>query len=180
MFSLSSKMLMTGAALGMLLGMAEAQAVTLDYAVTDLTDTAVGEDLWQYTYTLTGTLAPATSFLLKFDPSLYGDLQDPAPAVDGWLLQVTQPDAGLGAEGLLTATVDSPGPSVSPATFLLNVVWLGTGAPGAQLFEVQNDTFNVIDSGTTTVAAVVPVPAAGWLMGAGLLSLGRMVRRRAA
>ena len=177
MYSLARKgLLLGGVAAAALLMTVESQAATIQFTASDLADTTAGEDLWQYAYTVTGTFAASTGFEILFDPTLFGALQEPGLGVQGWLTTVIQPSTVLPAEGLLTATVDAPDPAVSPAgPFLLNVVWLGNGAPGAQAFHEFDDAFNTTSSGNTTP---VPVPAAGLLFGTGLVSLWRAARRR--
>jgi hypothetical protein len=179
MYSLSRKGFLAGGVAAALLMAVESQAATIQFTASDLADTTSGEDLWQYAYTVTGTFAAFTGFEILFDPTQFGALQEPGSGVPGWLTTVIQPDPGLPAEGLLTAAVDAPDPSVSPAgPFLLNVVWLGNGAPGTQAFHEFDDAFNVTFSGTTTGASAVPLPAAGLLLGTGLVSLWRAARRR--
>ena len=151
-----------------------AHAVTVQYETIDLADVVSGEDLWQYRYQVSGTFETFGGFNLLFEPGSYSQLEEPPPVVNAdWAVTVTQPAPGLPADGLYTATALSAPPDLS-STFVLNVVWLGGGSPGAQPFDVFNSTFDVIETGVTTV---VPLPAAGWLLGAGLILIARRRRR---
>lgn len=154
-----------------------AWATTITFTAVDLVNTTPGQDLWQYRYTVNGSFVAFGGFNLLFDAGLYTLLQDPAPAVNAdWTVVVTQPDAGLGTSGLYTATALTGSPSLADA-FTLDFVWLGTGKPGSQPFEVFDDSFSVIEVGRTTVprgGTPVPAPTTLVLLASGLMLLRRM------
>ena len=151
-----------------------ASAATVQYEAIDLADVVSGEDLWQYRYQVSGTFEAFGGFNVLFDPASYSQLEDPPPAVNAdWALSVIQPDTGLPADGLYTATALNGTPDLT-SPFILNVVWLGVASPGSQAFEVFNATFDIIETGVTSVSAV-PLPTAGWLL---VMALGGVRRRR--
>ena len=51
--------------------------------------------------------------------------------------------------------------------FVVDFIWRGTGTPGSQPFEIFDDTFAVIDEGTTTT---IPEPTTGAIKSAGIVS----------
>lgn len=167
--------------LGMLLqwGMAwpgAAQAITVRFESLDLPDTTPGQDLRQYRYTVSDfTFTAGHGFDVLFDPALYQALEDPPPPVNAdWDVIVLQPDPVLPDVGRYDALAVVDNPSLADL-FTVSFVWLGTGTPGAQPFEVFDSSFQVIASGRTAPLAVaVPEPASLVLIGLGLggLALG--------
>jgi hypothetical protein len=155
------------------------QAATITYTATDLVDNLPGQDVWQYRYTANGSFVAFGGFDVFFDASLYSLLQDPAPAVNNdWSINITQPIPALPAAGIYTATAFSSTPSLANE-FTLNFVWLGAGRPGSQSFDVFDDTFLIIDQGSTSLPrgnTPVPEPASLFLIASSLLLL-RLVRK---
>ena len=152
-------------------------AATLQFEATDLVDTTVGQDLWQYRYVPTASFNAFEGFNVLFAPTLYSDLQDPPAPVNGdWAAASTQPDAGLPADGLYTATAQLDNAALTDP-FTITFVFHGAGAPGSQSFEFFNSNFDVVGSGLTTPVNVVPLPAAVMLFGSGLFALGARRRR---
>lgn len=138
------------------------------FTASDLPDVIPGQDLWHYSYTVSGPLPAFSSVNLLFSSALYSDLfvTGSGPEVIGL---ETQPDASLGADGQLTVTAIIDLLASTSATVDLDFVWLSVGAPGSQAFEVLDDQFNVIGSGQTALSgAVQTVPEPGTL---GLLGL---------
>jgi hypothetical protein len=154
-----------------------AWAATITFTATDLPDAVPGQDLWHYQYTVNGIFVAFGGFEVLFDAGRYSLLQDPAPAVNGdWSVVITQPDAGLGTSGLYTATALTGAPSLAN-TFALDFVWLGSGNPGSQPFDVFDDSFALIAQGSTTArggSTPVPEPTSIALVAAGLLLLRRV------
>jgi len=150
-------------------------ATTINYGVNN-----IAGNTWEYTYAVSNdTLSVAIEeFTIFFDVGLYENLVAPSAPVD-WDPLVIQPDPGLPDNGFydaleLTAVGIAPGNSV--AGFSVQFDFLGAGTPGDQSFDIVNPiTFGVIDSGVTRVSAV-PLPAALWLFGSGILSLLGVVR----
>ncbi|KFB74198.1 MAG: hypothetical protein AW09_000519 [Candidatus Accumulibacter phosphatis] len=155
---------------GLLLG-GPVQAVTLEYAASDLLDLA-GQDRWSYQYQLSGRFGAFASVNLLYPADRYADLAfsaPPDPAV--WSSLITAPDPRFPADGLLGLTaLVATRPLKLP--FTLEFTWLGTGSPGTQDFEILDDGFNVIERGSSTPLAAPGLPEPGsLLLVAGALAL---------
>ena len=98
-------------------------------------------------------------------------LEDPASFVNSdWDILVLQPDTFLPDNGVYDALALINNPSLLD-TFSLSFVWLGTGTPGSQSFELYDNTFNVIETGVTrTNGTNVPEPTTIFLLGSGILA----------
>lgn len=158
-----------------------AHAVTLSATALDLPDTVVGEDLWQLNYTLGGSLASFNGVNLIFPFADFSGLDlitSPAPDLSAAL---SPTDAASSFDGLLTLTAQSDLPTSYTTTFSVNFTKLTAQALSPQSFEVFDDSFNVVDSGTLSInVGLPPVPEPSTLA---LLSLGAvfmvcMQRRR--
>jgi hypothetical protein len=148
-------------------------AITISYQATDLADTTPGEDLWQYSYSVSGyTFNQDYGFTVLFDYSLYSKLEDPPPSVNAdWDPLVLQPDLGLPADGTYDALALVDNASLANS-FTLSFVWLGSGTPGSQPFDVYDPDFQIIEEGrTTSGAAAIPEPATLLLLGSGFIGL---------
>ena len=134
--------------------------VTFRFAVVDLADTTPGQDLWEYSYQVTGlTLTAGQGFTIFFDLSLCTLLQNPPPFVNAdFDLLTVPPDLALHSNGFYDAQALRNNPSFADP-FKLRFVWLGTGgaAPGAQPYTVYNADFTTQSQGQTTS---VPEPSA--------------------
>lgn len=135
--------------------------VTISYVATNLTDMTPGQDLWSYTYQVSGlSLTGSQGFDIYFDQTLYTDLQSPPPAVNSdWNVISIQPDLALDSDGFYDAQAQVNNPSLADP-FTLSFVWLGTGDPGSQLFEIYDTDFSVLDQGYTVAAVPEPSTAA--------------------
>lgn len=156
-----------------------ASAFTVTYKAVDLADSTVGEDLWQYRYTIGGDFDPFDAVEIIFDPDNYSSL-DGDFDVGPWTVLITQPDPSLPADGLVQAIADEA--VASPADEIaIDFVWLGgSSGPGAQRYRVLNGEFDEIATGTTRLqGAQVPEPASiALLLAAGVSLLGVTRRRR--
>ena len=171
----SRKFILSGVCAVTLAYGASTSAVNIQYQAADLPDVTLGDDLWQYTYTVSGSFVQFGGFNLLFDATLYGTLDNPPPVVNAdWSVTTVEPDPGLFADGLFTATAVSAVPSLADP-FTVSLVWHGVGAPGAQAFEVFNASFDTIETGQTSV---VPLPGALALLFSGLGVLGAQVRHK--
>jgi hypothetical protein len=134
-----------------------AGAATIIFTATDLVDSMPGQDLWEYSYRVSDlALAANQGFAIRFDQTLYLDLQSPPPWVNGaWNVMTLQPDLGLNADGLYDALALQGNPSLANS-FSINFVWLGSGTPGAQPYEIYDTDFATLARGET----VAPPPAA--------------------
>ena len=128
-------------------------AVTFRFEVVDLADTTPGQDLWEYSYQVSGlTLTTGQGFTIFFDLSLYTLLQNPPPFVNtDWSLLTVQPDLALHSNGFYDALALRNNPSLADL-FKVRFVWLGTGGttPGAQPYTVYNADFSTQSQGQTT------------------------------
>lgn len=150
---------------------ATVSATVINYSVDSL-----GGNSYQYTYTVTNdTLAvDIDEFTVYFDHSLYENIVVGSAPAD-WDPIAIQPDVGLPDAGFYDALalVFGVAPGDSLSGFLVSFDWLGAGTPGEQDFEVYDIGFNLLDTGTTTVAE----PGALALLGFGFLSL--LLQRKA-
>ncbi len=159
----------------------EAQAIEIKYQAIDLADTTVGEDLWQYTYTISDyTFSEDTGFTIFFDSGLY-TLIDPAPSAPNadWDVLTWDPDPSLPDDGAYDAYALINNASLSDS-FTVSFVWLGADTPGAQSYDVYDGiTWDILESGTTVAsqAAPVPEPATMLLLGVGLTGLTAFRKR---
>lgn len=159
----------------LLMPVAISSATTILYEATDLADTTPGEDLWQYTY-IVGDFVFDTDFgfTVFFDYQLYANLEAPPPSVNSdWDPIVWQPDSGIPDDGAYDALALVNGASLADP-FTVSFVWLGTGAPGAQSFDVYDSSFNTVESGQS---APVPEPGTILLLGSGLIGLAGLRKK---
>jgi len=162
---------------------APVNAATVDYIATNL-----GGNTWEYSYTVkpdsADTAAGSNLLIVYFNEVFPDDLYD-GLAVSGvsagFYAGVQEPDHEFplegyyAAEGIISGSSDISG-------FSVTFDYFGAGVPGMQYFETRKlgpyddyDGGQVISSGMT--AAVVPLPAAVWLFGSGLMGLGFMRRQ---
>ena len=148
-------------------------AITIEYQAEDLTDAGMG-DLWRYSYQVSDHAFLADEgFQILFDFQTYGGLQDPPPLVNSdWDPLVTQPDSGLSIDGIYDALALVDAPSLADL-FVLEFIWVGTGTPSAQPFDVYDANFQITFSGTTVLATpgAVPLPMTPLLLVFGLAAL---------
>lgn len=158
---------------------AQVQAVSIRYQASDLRVTVSGQDLWRYVYQVSGNLTAFSGFNVLFDSTLYGSLEDfpVAPNAD-WISSTSQPVSSLPADGLYTAIAAQDNASLADP-FTVSFVWLGTGTPGAQTFEVFGADFLVIETGSTSPfgAPAIPEPGSLLLVAGALGLLGWRNRR---
>jgi len=150
-----------------------ANAATISYTATDLPDVNIGEDLWQYSYTVSDhTFTADTGFTIYFDLGLF-DLLDPfstAPNAD-WDVLTWDPDSSIPADGAYDAYTFVDNASLTD-TFSVNFEWLGGGSgPGLQYFEIYDGvTWEVLKDGFTSSGnSSIPEPATTYLFGIGLV-----------
>ena len=145
-------------------------AISIHFQAVDLADSTVGEDLWQYRYTVSDYVFESdTGFSLFFDPSFYRTLQSPAALINAdWDILVTQPNTLLFSDnGIYDALALIDSPSLTH-TFNLTFIWLGTNSPSNQFFEVYDFSFNTTESGQTQLIKSIPEPSILWLFSIGV------------
>ena len=143
---------------------APVHALTLHYQAVDLPDTIAGSDLWRYDYQLGGSVGSFESVNLLYSPMSYSDL-DLKSALDSsrWSSLVIPPAPAGPADGILSLTAVAPQGASEQTNFALEFIWLGSGTPGAQPFELLDDSFNVIASGSTVPLGTPAIPEPGSL-----------------
>lgn len=152
-----------------------AHATTIQYQATDLPDTVPGDDLWEYVYLVEDfTFNQDYGFSVFFDHTAYAGIESPPPTVNAdWDVIALQPDTGLPDDGLYDAMALTDGASLADA-FVVRFVWLGSGSPRSQPFEVYGPGFDVIETGAT-----VPEPSTALLVAGGVLLLVSRLRESA-
>jgi hypothetical protein len=170
-------MLLTG-----VLIISSASAATIEFVTTDLPDVTPGEDLWSYEYTVAGrTFLQSEFFDIYFDPLLYGTLA-PGPVLNaGWDTRVLQQPNPVNLPPFDRGIFDSfalvNNPSLA-AAFSVSFVYLGTGSPGSQPFEIFDASANLLESGLTSPAAgAIPEPSSIVLSLLGLAVFGTKLCR---
>lgn len=148
-----------------------AAAAVITYEATDLADNVPGEDRWQYAYRVTGSFVKDGGFQILFPASDYGLIEGTFPAVVGdWDVNVSQPDPIFLFDGIYGATAQAAKNALAEL-FTVSFIWLGSGTPGAQTYEVFDESFfPLIETGSTRPqAAAAPAPGTLVLLGLGLI-----------
>ena len=143
---------------------APVHALTLHYQAVDLPDSIAGSDLWRYDYQLSGSVGSLESVNVLYSPTSYSGL-DLKSAFDSnrWSSLVIDPDPALPADGILSLTAVTAQGASEQTDFALDFIWLGNGTPGAQPFELLDDSFNVIAKGATVPVGAQAIPEPGSL-----------------
>lgn len=157
-------------------------ALSISYVAQDLTDTTIGEDLWQYEYSVRDhSFGVGQGFTIWFDYTPYGAI-DPSPVSPNanWDVTTWDPDVNLFDDGAYDAMALMDNPSLADS-FIVSFVWLDGGStmPGSQYFELYDTNFSVIGGGDTFAVSDIPVPEPGTMMlfGVGLITLFALERK---
>lgn len=163
-----------------------ASALMIDFTATDLPNVTPGKDLWQYSYFLRNqAFSESMGFTVHFDYVSSANLEGPLPTSSSqWSILTWQPDVDLPDGGAYDALALVGTPSLS-GPFSVSFEWLGTGAPGSQLFELYQydpvyDLVTVLDWGFTQPGTAAPVPEPGtvFLLSVGLAGILWLGQRR--
>jgi len=160
------------------------QAVTILYDAIDLSDD-LSEDLWRYDYYVSEYPAEVNhGFTIYFDRDSYSNLTPITTLNLNWDVLVTQPDPNLPGDGMYDALALSNEATLRQA-FTVQFVWLGSGAPGSQEFELYQlpGDGSIRNEGwgwTTPRSSSVPEPGTLSLLAVGLYGLSRLRKRRIA
>jgi hypothetical protein len=156
------------------------------YEIAGLGVNAAGQSLYRYTYEPVDIVFEKDQELdIRFDPNLFAALFNALapPDFDVLLLQPNTPPGAFGDYSAL-ALVSNP---VISSPFSVDVVFIGSGIPGAQPYFINQYDGNgqfvatVIQGATTSgSSAVVPEPGSLSVVSAGLCMLGIscLLRRR--
>ena len=161
-----------------------ANATSISYTATDLIDVNAGEDLWQYSYSVSDNIFAAdTGFTIYFDFGLY-ELLDPSPITPNadWDVLTWDTDPSLPDDGAYDAYALTDNASLTDP-FTVSFVWLGAGTPGTQFFDVYDGfTFDILESGSSVGSQIAPVPepATLLLLSIGLVGLAGYQKKRSA
>lgn len=150
----------------------------ISYIATDLDDVTEGEDLWQYTYTVTGNgFAQGTGFTVEFENSLFVlSATQPTAPNSNWEVSTYESPYYLPGEISVYDAYAMVDNASLANQFNLTFVWTGgVEGPGAQFFNVYDQNFQVMQNGMT---APVPVPGTVMLLGSALAALSAVGRRK--
>ena len=161
-----------GALLSLLCAAWGAQATIISYSVENIHD-----NTWEYQYAVTNDTLDVSIeqftilFALDSDSNPLHSNLTVAKVPDAWDPMVAQPDAAVPDEGFFDVQTKGPGidPGDTVGGFAVRFEFLGAGTPGAQEFLIldPNNFFDILDQGTTELAATtppVPVRAPGTVL----------------
>ncbi len=135
---------------------------------------------FKYTYFVSGDALPANHYFdILFPNSVYTSISN--GIADGWDLLLFQVNDPAGSDGRYSALSM---PSTFTGPFSVHFIWSGGGnGPGAQAFELYNDSSVLQLSGTTTLRQTtepptgIPEPATLGILASGLALIITLKRR---
>ena len=158
-----------------------AHAVTLSATAIDLPDTVPGEDLWQLNYHLDGPLTAFHGVNLLFPFADFSGLNLVTPPAVDVSPALSPVDASSSIDGVLTLTAQTDLAPAYATAFSISFTKLTAQALNPQSFEVFDDSFNVVGSGTVPItigSLPVPEPSTLALFSLGAIAMLGMQRRR--
>jgi len=154
-------------AFALLLISSSATAQSIEFQAEFLGDISPGVQQWQYTYFVNGySFGSGDGFSVQFDAPEFGPISGPLSAGSAWDSLVFQTDPLIPAEGLYDAVANSDG-AATDTPFSVTFEWTGAAPPGAQSYQVFDENFATLSTGTT-----VPEPSLSLLVAAGCVGLG--------
>lgn len=155
------------------------RAATIEYSTTSL-----GGSNYRIEYTITNDqAAPLALIDILFDPAKYDEssisIATPALLATSWdeVILASSPAQPFAYDIFSLSSGIASGASESG--FAVEVLWLGSGAPASQMFEVYDpNTFDLVSSGVSVAATVVPLPLPFLLLAVPSALLARMTRQR--
>lgn len=171
------KTLLVTTALSCVCALSQATVVNGDF-------TNVGGIAWTVDIKVTndGTLPLVGDFTVYFD---YGSASNlvlvSSPAT--WDTLVLQPDDGLASAGYLDSLPLDAGNKLSSGQaisgYRVQFDWSAAVAPNSFVYTINDDSFNALESGTTTAtSAPIPEPASYALLAFGLLGISAFAQSR--
>lgn len=181
---MKKKLILSMLLLFVLISINTVQATTIYYEATDLTDTAPGEDLWQYTYHLTdAALIYNDDIGIVFDHELYTVIvlkDPPQPNTDWFAYPIVSPvfpdQTPLDSYFVLQAKVDNP---TLADLFTIEFIWLGGAEdPGSQFWAQSHFDGDKIIIDAVGITNAVPIPSTAVLLLGGMIFLTGRYRKK--
>lgn len=157
--------------------------IQIAYLTDDLPDAIPGQDLWRYTYTVSGqAFTQSYGFNIYYPWQTFDMVALVASPQTAWSpVDVLGPQRTLDQPGLLSASAADNLPA-QPWIFVVDVVWLSmdAGVPGSQAYDLFDTDFNRLEPPGVlqTVAPTIPEPQTSMLMLAGFALLAVLSMRR--
>lgn len=157
--------------------------IQIEYLTEDLPDAIPGQDLWRYTYTVSGqAFAQSYGFNIYYPWQTFETVALAASPQTAWSpVDALGPQRALDQPGLLSASAADNLPA-QPWIFVVDVVWLSMDAavPGSQAYDLFDANFNRLEPPGVlqTVAPSIPEPQTNMLMLAGFALLAALSMRR--
>lgn len=177
------KHLILGAACTSLLIVASGTTLTANATTVSYDVSNIAGNTWEYQYTVTNdSLATnINEFVIYFTEGSYNNISFGSTPAQ-WDPLVIQPDPYLPDDGFYDALALTSAVSIAPGSslgqFTVQFNYLSAGVPSAQYFEILDPfTRIVLDNGYTQPSAV-PLPAAVWMFGSGLVGLMGIAKRK--
>ena len=147
----------------------------------------IGGNAWEYTYAVhNDTLSESIGrFGIVFETGVSQSLSQTATPADWTTLATSWSDFSQTINNYSSSTnIKAIQPGESLGGFSVQFEYLGAGSPGPQQFSVYESSVldlavEPLDTGLTQISSI-PIPAAAWLFGSGLLGLIGISRRKKA
>ena len=153
--------------------------IQIVYQTEDLPDAEPGQDLWRYTYTVSGwAFGELDGFRIYFPTHSFSDV-DIIDIPTQWDAVALVPDEVFPDQAFLAQALEN---TSSTATFMVEFRWLDDipNTPGSQRYELFDPDLVVLDPPGTlgTISQVIPEPQTGPFVLTGLALLAALSMRR--